>query len=172
MQIKGFYIEDDISNIESYGQFFEDVGIQILYKEQLLESPDQYYDVICEYNVDFVIIDNHLEKQGVTYDGFDVLKQIRAQDPTIYILLLTNYSYDDKTANELGEFDQTVSKESFHEQFESIVNRIKRASYRKQTAELMSELETGFQVNQENIDKQLDELKKINQSLDKIIDSK
>lgn len=168
MTLKGFYIEDDLSNITSYGQYFEEAGIQILYEGKLLDSPDEYYDLICKHDVDFVIIDNHLEKQGVSYDGFDVLKSIRKHDASIYILLLTNYSYDNKSIQELGEFDQTINKDEFVKQFDGIINRIRRATYRKESDEFQMEVQIGLDKEQEVINEQLEELKKISHVLDKL----
>jgi DNA-binding response OmpR family regulator len=172
MQIKGFYIEDDLSNIESYGRFFEDEGIQIIYEEILLPSPDDYYDLLCKVDADFVIIDNHLEKQGVKYDGFDVLRSIRKHDATIYILLLTNFSYNDKTSNELGEFDQTIKKDLFLDQFEEIITRVKRAVHRKKTDNYMNVVEQSLDINNKTMDAQLKELKDIRNVLDKLSDNK
>lgn len=169
MALKGFYIEDDLSNITSYGQFFEEADIEILHEGKLLESPDDYYDLICKYDVDFVIIDNHLEKQGVSYDGFDVLKSIRKHDSSIYILLLTNFSYDDKSIQELGEFDQTIKKDDFVKQFDGIINRIRRATYRKEVDEFQAEVQRGLDKKQEIVDAQLQELKKISNSLNKLV---
>lgn len=171
MNIKGLYIEDELDNIESYGRFFEDEGIEIKGVE-LFESPDQYYDLICEEEVDFIIIDNHLDKKGVSYDGFNVLEKIREQDSYIYILLLTNFEFGDKDQKLLGEFDQTIMKKEFVDRFAEIVSRIKRAHKRRNSTESAAHIKGGIERREIDVSEQVNLLKDLNEKLEKIISNK
>ncbi|EEL47977.1 response regulator [Bacillus cereus] len=167
--IKGYYIEDEIDNIESYGRYFEDEGIELIYEEKLLESPDGYYDLICSSDADFVIVDNHLDKQGVSYDGLDVLKSIRKQDSNIYIILLTNFSFADIDNRQLGEFDQAIMKNDFTDRIDEVIPRIIRAHSRKKISNLTDDYKENFETEIHKAQDDLDELKKINGKLDALL---
>ena len=84
-----------------------------------------YYDIILEKNVDFLIIDFHLEKQ-VTYKGIDVLREIRKHDSTIYAVLLTNYELDD-FADQFGDYDYELQKSEITSRYKDVAEKIKRA---------------------------------------------
>ncbi|MGN4444804.1 response regulator [Bacillus cereus group sp. MYBK79-1] len=171
MKIKGLYIEDELDNIESYGRFFTDEGIELQGME-LLESPDQYYDWICKENIDFVIIDNHLDKMGVKYDGFDVLEKIREQDSYIYILLLTNFQFNDKDKKLLGEFDQTILKKEFLTKFDEVISRIKRAHKRRISNETATHIKIGIERREVQVGEHLKLLRGLNEKLENIISIK
>ncbi|MGD6994025.1 response regulator [Sutcliffiella horikoshii] len=171
MNIKGLYIEDEQDNIESYGRFFEDEGIEVKGIE-LFDTPDQYYDLICELEIDFVIIDNHLDKKGVSYDGFKVLEKIREQDSYIYILLLTNFEFSEYDKKLLGEFDQTIMKKEFVERFDEIVSRIKRAHKRRTSNETADYIRSGIERKEVEVGQELKLLKSVNDKLESIISNK
>jgi DNA-binding NtrC family response regulator len=170
--IKGLYIEDDKDNIQSYGRYFEDEGIEIVSISKLFDSVEDYYNVICKENVDFVIIDNHLDKAGVPYDGFDVLKAIRKIDPSIYLLLLTNFQYTDRQFDDLSEFDQTVLKKEFGDHFLGIINRIKRAHARRISQGVVEEVNRMYEVNSMKIDSEIDHIRKLNLSIEELLKQK
>ncbi|MCM3201610.1 response regulator [Bacillus cereus] len=172
MQIRGFYVEDEFHNIISYGRYFEDEGIELIYEKKLLESPDEYYDLICEKGVDFVIVDNHLDKQGVNYNGLDVLRAIRKQDSNIYIILLTNFAFSDIENHELGEFDQTIMKKDFINRIEEIIPRIIRAHSRKKIDSLTSEYKKHYHEEIEKSKDNLAELKEINSKLNILLEKR
>ncbi|PFA69842.1 hypothetical protein CN378_03480 [Bacillus sp. AFS015802] len=171
MNIKGLYIEDEEDNIESYGRFFEDEGIEVEGVE-LFKTPDEYYDLICEKDIDFVIIDNHLDKKGVSYDGFQVLKKIREQDSNIYLLLLTNFEFDGYEKKLLGEFDQTIMKKEFVKSFDEIISRIKRAHKRKTNSETAEYIKSGIERREVEVGQELDLLKSVNDKLESIISNR
>lgn len=166
-EIKGLYIEDEIDNISTYSRFFKREGMQIISTDTLLDSPDKYYDLICKHDIDFVIIDNHLDKSGVGYDGFDVLKEIRKQDSNIYILLLTNFDFEDREG--LGELDQAVNKEKFKTQFKEIIERIKRAHERKESKEVTDEIKQKLDFEINKTEQEISKLDGINEKLEKLI---
>lgn len=171
MKIKGLYIEDELDNVESYGRFFKDEGIEIIGID-LFDTPDQYYDLICKENVDFVIIDNHLDKKGVSYDGFDVLGKIRDLDSNIYILLLTNFEFGHKDQKILGEFDQTIMKKDFVIKFDEIILRIKRAHKRRISSESAAHIKSGIIKSEGQVNKQVDLLSELNKKIENIFDTK
>ena len=76
-------------------------------------------------DVDFLIIDFHLEKQ-VTYKGIDVLREIRKHDSTIYAVLLTNYELDD-FADQFGDYDYELQKSEITSRYKDVAEKIKRA---------------------------------------------
>lgn len=166
-KIKGLYIEDELANIKTYTKFFELAGFEIIYLENLLDSPEKYYDFICENNVDFIIIDNHLDKQAVNYDGFKILQEIRKQDPNIYILLLTNFEYESK--DNLGDLDQTVNKEDFVKKFSEITERIKRAHLRRISMNAAEDIKDVLDLKIKESNKQLVELDRISKNLEKLV---
>jgi response regulator RpfG family c-di-GMP phosphodiesterase len=171
-RIKGLYIEDEPDNIATYSRFFRREEIDIVYLEQLFDLPSEYYEYICENEIDFVIIDNHLDKSGRTYDGFDVLKEIRKQDSIIYILLLTNFDYSNKGHDELGEFDQTIDKLEFKDSVKEIIDRIKRAHARRLSYEMSEDIKDTLDMKHKFLNENINELKKINDNLEKLISSK
>lgn len=93
-ELIGLFIEDEAANVDVYTRLFALEGLKLDCLDKLPLTVDSYYDIILEKNVDFLIIDFHLEKQ-VTYKGIDVLREIRKHDSTIYAVLLTNYELDD-----------------------------------------------------------------------------
>ena len=93
--------------------------------DKLPLTVDSYYDIILEKNVDFLIIDFHLEKQ-VTYKGIDVLREIRKHDSTIYAVLLTNYELDD-FADQFGDYDCELQKSEITSRYKDVAEKIKRA---------------------------------------------
>lgn len=168
--IRGYYIEDEPDNVKSYKRHFKDAGIEICFDEQLLEDPSQYYDVICKKNIDFVIIDNHLDKQGVDYSGLTVLKEIRQQDSNIYILLITNYLDEIADKSILSEFDQIINKEHLLDELEGIILRIQRAYNRVKSKNAAQEIEQVLVHNTDLVDKQIIELKQINEKIEKLLE--
>lgn len=107
---------------------YEDIALEGLKLDCLDKLPltvDSYYDIILEKNVDFLIIDFHLEKQ-VTYKGIDVLREIRKHDSTIYAVLLTNYELDD-FADQFGDYDYELQKSEITSRYKDVAEKIKRA---------------------------------------------
>lgn len=75
-ELIGLFIEDEAANVDVYTRLFALEGLKLDCLDKLPLTVDSYYDIILEKNVDFLIIDFHLEKQ-VTYKGIDVLREIR-----------------------------------------------------------------------------------------------
>ena len=123
-KLKGLFVEDDKDNIFIYTQLLESVGLELVYFEILPNDIGEYYNFIIENNIDFLIIDYHLDKQ-VSYKGIDVLKEIRKYDDTIYSVLLTNYDLDN-FKEEFGEYDYEIAKKEFSNQYKNIAEKIKR----------------------------------------------
>ena len=124
--IKGLFIEDDPENIKSYRDRFKLHDIDLLDIETFPKNACDIWEIVIKTDVDFIIIDNHLHKKCVEYSGLDVLEEIRKQDPEIYIIYLTSKGIDKKDPK-LSKFDQEIDKINFTDQFQSIVQRIKRA---------------------------------------------
>ena len=123
-KLKGLFVEDDKDNIFIYTQLLESVGLELVYFETLPNDIGEYYNFIIENNIDFLIIDYHIDKQ-VSYKGIDVLKEIRKYDDTIYSVLLTNYDLDN-FKEEFGEYDYEIAKKEFSNQYKNIAEKIKR----------------------------------------------
>ena len=100
-KLKALYIEDQLDNIEIYGDYFRNNDFEVRTIQPLPKNIDEYYKYILKEEIDFVIIDNELKKQ-VTYTGLEVLKEIRKQDNNIFIVLLTSFDYYEYV-NALGE---------------------------------------------------------------------
>lgn len=171
-KIKGLYIEDEEDNIKTYSRFFKRQGIEIVALDSLFKNADEYYDYICKNDIDFVIIDNHLDKSAVNYDGFEILKEIRKQDSEIYILLLTNFDYNDKDKYQLGELDQTVNKEQFMNEFIEITSRIQRAYNRRIGINTAEDVKLGIDLKIKKANEELSELKELNESLKRLVSDK
>lgn len=123
--LRGLFIEDEVANIEIYTKAFALTGLHLEYIDKLPTTLDGFYDIILERDVDFLIIDYHLDKQ-VTYKGIDVLREIRKYDSTIYAVLLTNYKLED-FADQFGDYDYELKKDSFVERYVDVAEKIKRA---------------------------------------------
>lgn len=67
-ELIGLFIEDEAANVDVYTRLFALEGLKLDCLDKLPLTVDSYYDIILEKNVDFLIIDFHLEKQ-VTYKG-------------------------------------------------------------------------------------------------------
>ncbi len=124
-ELIGLFIEDEVSNIDIYTRLFELEGLKLLCLDKLPSTVEDYYNIILEKNVDFLIVDFHLEKQ-VTYKGIDVLREIRKHDSTIYAVLLTNYELDD-FADQFGDYDYELQKSSITARYKDVAEKIKRA---------------------------------------------
>lgn len=132
-KLKGLFIEDEVANISVYTKLFELEGLQLECIEKLPENVESFYDIVLEKNVDFLIIDYHLDKQ-VTYKGIDVLREIRKHDSTIYAVLLTNYQLED-FADQFGDYDYELKKDAIVERYADVAEKIKRAcELRKENA--------------------------------------
>ena len=114
-ELKGLFIEDEVANIDVYTKLFSLEGLKLECIEKLPETTDGFYDIVLEKDVDFLIIDYHLDKQ-VTYKGIDVLREIRKHDSTIYAVLLTNYQLED-CADQFGDYDYELKKDAIVERY-------------------------------------------------------
>ncbi|MNC16928.1 Response regulator receiver domain protein [compost metagenome] len=169
--IKGFYVEDEIENITSLKRLFKLEDIDLSYKEELLDSPEGYYDLFFEQDINFVIIDKNLDKKGMGYTGLDVLKEIRKQDSNIYIVLLT--SYVDEVANEdLVDFDQVIDKGFLDDQLDVLITRIKRSYNRCKSKQIVEEIEVTLQQKKDESEQHINELKKINENIEQLLRDK
>lgn len=124
-ELIGLFIEDEAANVDIYTRLFALEGLKLDCLDKLPLTVDSYYDIILEKNVDFLIIDFHLEKQ-VTYKGIDVLREIRKHDSTIYAVLLTNYELDD-FADQFGDYDYELQKSEITSRYKDVAEKIKRA---------------------------------------------
>ena len=124
-ELRGLFIEDEVANINVYTKLFKLEGLQLEYIEKLPEKLDGFYDIVLERNVDFLIIDYHLDKQ-VSYKGIDVLREIRKHDSTIYSVLLTNYQLED-FAEVFGDYDYELKKDTLVDRYKDVSEKIKRA---------------------------------------------
>lgn len=124
-ELIGLFIEDEAANVDIYTRLFALEGLKLECLDKLPSTVNDYYDIILEKNIDFLIIDFHLEKQ-VTYKGIDVLREIRRHDSTIYAVLLTNYALDD-FADQFGDYDYELQKSSITTRYKDVAEKIKRA---------------------------------------------
>lgn len=151
--LKGLYIEDDFNNViiqQARFELFDGITIEGL--EELPEKLDEYYTIVVENHIDFLIIDHELEKQTVTYKGCDVLNEIRKHDRTIYAILLTNYPLADYK-EELGVYDYQITKGEFKEQgkIDEVVQKIRRACELRCDNKVLAELEQRNREKEELI---------------------
>ena len=124
-ELRGLFIEDEVANIDVYTKLFSLEGLKLECIEKLPETTESFYDIVLEKDVDFLIIDYHLDKQ-VTYKGIDVLREIRKHDSTIYAVLLTNYQLED-FADQFGDYDYELKKDAIVERYVDVAEKIKRA---------------------------------------------
>lgn len=124
-KLRGLFIEDEKDNVLIYTSLFELEGLELEYINPLPKSVEDFYDIVLEKNVDFLIIDYHLDKQ-VTYKGIDVLREIRKHDSTIYAVLLTNYQLED-FSQQFGDYDYELKKDSLKDRYKDVAKKIKRA---------------------------------------------
>ena len=54
-KLVGLFIEDEIANIDIYTRLFELEGLKIEYLAKLPQTVEEYYDIILEKNIDFLI---------------------------------------------------------------------------------------------------------------------
>ena len=120
-ELIGLFIEDEAANVDIYTRLFALEGLKLDCLDKLPLTVDSYYDIILEKNVDFLIIDFHLEKQ-VTYKGIDVLREIRKHDSTIYAVLLTNYELDD-FADQFGDYDYELQKSEITSRYKDVAEK-------------------------------------------------
>lgn len=158
--IKGLYIEDDSDNIDSYTAIFRTQDIELIPVEQFPESPKDFWKIVIEKNVDFIIIDNHLHKKKVSYKGLEILSEIRKMDSEIYVLYLTSKGFSSND-DYLSDFDQEIDKNDFSEEFPKIIQRIKRAASRDLAYKLEREIETVQKEQEKYYDKRLEYLKQL-----------
>lgn len=137
--LRGLFIEDEMANVDVYTRLFALEGLQLEYLEKLPLTLDIYYDIVLERDIDFLIIDYHLDKQ-VTYKGIDVLREIRRHDSTIYAVLLTNYQLDD-FSDQFGDYDYELKKDSIVERYADVAEKIKRACELRKENEILKDIE-------------------------------
>ncbi|WP_214630369.1 response regulator [Paenibacillus agaridevorans] len=166
MKLKGIYIDDDPANIDMYSTMLEDSEIEFI-RVDLFDTPSEYYDFICQNEVDFVIIDRHLDKDGAKYDGFNVLEDIRKQDPYIHILLLTNDTIAHSSI--YSDFDQTVKKGDLFEERENIISRIKRSHLLKRSIENTEHVKAALKAQKENTDIEIKKLEEIHATIKSLL---
>lgn len=154
-ELLGLYIEDDISNItvqQARFELFE--GIRLKGLEVLPDKVEEFYSIVMNEKIDFLIVDHELDKQKVSYKGSDALKEIRKYDSTMYAILLTNYPLEDYK-EELGAYDYQLTKKEMKEQgkIEEVVQKIKRACELRQDNKMLAEMEQRQREKEELIDK-------------------
>ena len=123
-ELIGLFIEDEAANVDIYTKLFAMEGLKLESLDKLPPTVDDFYDIVLEKNVDFLIIDFYLEKQ-VTYKGIDVLREIRKHDSTIYAVLLTNYDLEQFAPFE--DYDYELKKSEMTSRYKDVVEKIKRA---------------------------------------------
>ena len=123
-ELIGLFIEDEPANVDIYTRLFALEGLRLENLEKLPPTVDGFYDIVLEKNVDFLIIDYHLEKQ-VAYKGIDVLREIRKYDSTIYAVLLTNYDLEQFAP--FGDYDYELKKQEMSSRYKDVIAKIKRA---------------------------------------------
>ena len=148
-ELIGLFIEDEAANVDVYTRLFALEGLKLDCLDKLPLTVDSYYDIILEKNVDFLIIDFHLEKQ-VTYKGIDVLREIRKHDSTIYAVLLTNYELDDFAA-QFGDYDYELQKSEITSRYKDVAEKIKRACVLRKDNLMYRAVEINQQQDTETI---------------------
>ncbi len=151
-EICGLYIEDDINNIKVQQARFKFLGIQIMGLDKLPQKVEDFYPLIVDKQIDFLIIDHELDKQMVSYKGSDALKEIRKHDSTIYAILLTNYTLDDYK-EELGAYDYQLTKREMSQpgKIEEVAEKIKRACELRCDNKVLAEMEQRHREKEELI---------------------
>lgn len=152
-ELLGLYIEDDIRNVEvqqARFDFFEGISIKGL--EVLPDKVEDFYPIIVRDHIDFLIIDHELDKQPVSYKGWDALNEIRKNDSTIYAILLTNYPLTDYK-EELGAYDYQLTKSEMKEagKIDEVVQKIRRACELRRDNKLLAEMEQRQKEKEELI---------------------
>ncbi|WP_034862114.1 response regulator [Ruminiclostridium cellobioparum] len=160
--LKGVYIEDEMDNVTIYTSLFEIEGLDLECINPLPNKVDGFYDLILERKADFLIIDNHLDKQ-VTYKGIDVLREIRKHDSTIYAVLLTNYPLEN-FADQFGDYDYELQKDTLNVRYVDVAEKIKRACALRDE-NMISESMVNSSVKEKNT---IELLKRISSQLDNI----
>jgi len=160
-KLKGLYIEDDPGNLIIYTEFFKQANLELMPVEFPMELSD-YYSLVLENDIDFLVIDYHLDKQ-VSYKGTDVLREIRSHDSTIYAVLLTNYDWED-FKQELGEYDYELKKDMIRDKYLDVAEKIKRACMLRSERELEAVFEQATRRDHDTITL----LREISKKLDEI----
>ncbi len=127
----GLYIEDEPKNItmlQAWFELYSKKEIELVGVDVFPQQLNEFYDIVIDKNIDFLIVDHELDKVPVSYKGIDVLKEIRKNDRNIYAILLTNFSLDNYR-EELGEYDFQLEKRELQdpEKVKELVVKIKRA---------------------------------------------
>ena len=161
--LTGLFIEDEVANIDIYTKLFALEGLNLECINKLPAKLEGFYDIVLERDVDFLIIDYHLDKQ-VTYKGIDVLREIRKHDSTIYAVLLTNYQLED-FADQFGDYDYELKKDAIVERYVDVAEKIKRA------CELRKEniIYQGIEQQEEEESDTIKLLKEISSKLDSTV---
>lgn len=158
-ELIGLFIEDEPANINIYTRLFATEGLKLENLSQLPQKAEDYYNIVLEKGVDFLIIDFHLDKQ-VTYKGIDVLREIRKHDSSIYAVLLTNYELENFAP--FSEYDYELRKNQLVERYKDVAEKIKRACALRRENELYAAVEKQHSYTTET----LKLLQEINKKLD------
>ena len=156
--IKGLLVEDDQGNIDSYKQRFLLRDIELIDIDTFPPQASDFWNIVLEKDVDFIIIDNHLHKKSVPYNGWDVLKEIRDHDSEIYIIYLTSkgISIDEPL---LSHFDLEVDKLNLDQEFQTIAQRIHRAYSRDVSLKMEREIDKARELQQKYFEERMKILK-------------
>ena len=158
-ELIGLFIEDEPANVDIYTRLFATEGLKLENIPQLPQKAEDYYNIVLEKEVDFLIIDFHLDKQ-VTYKGIDVLKEIRKHDSTIYAVLLTNYELNNFAP--FSDYDYELRKNEIVDRYKDVAEKIKRACSLRRDNMLYSAVEKEHNYTTET----LKLLQEINEKLD------
>ncbi len=153
-ELKGLYIEDDMSNVvvqRARFDLFE--GIRIIGLDVLPDNVKEFYPIVASEKIDFLIIDHELDKQKVSYKGSDALNEIRKYDSTMYAVLLTNYPLEDYK-DELGAYDYQLTKSEIQKagKLDEVVQKIRRACELRCDNKMLAEMEQRQKEKEELID--------------------
>lgn len=156
--IKGLLIEDDIDTIMSYQDRFKLYDLNLISVENFPNNPKDFFDIALDQNVDFIIIDNHLDKKHVDYNGIDVLDEIRRQDKEIFILYLTNKDF---VKEKLNMFDMEINKMDLPQRYGDVSERIKRAISRDVMIKLEREIEQSAEIQKQYYENKIAKIKEL-----------
>ena len=137
-ELTGLFIEDEQANIDIYTRLFETEGLKLLNLSKLPKNVEDYYNIILEDSIDFLIVDFHLDKQ-VAYKGIDVLREIRKHDSSIYAVLLTNYELENFAP--FSDYDYELKKSQLVDRYKDVAEKIKRACGLRIENEILAAIE-------------------------------
>jgi len=145
--------------LKGVSRYFEANDIKLIVKDYPpFENINEYPEWIVHNKIVLLIVDERLKEQPIseklfsTYDGHELVANIRTFNKEIPIYIITTHSEEEDLTENLGDYDDIIERAKFEEDSDQYMKRIFRSTQRyvdnfEKEYKRLSELSTKSATN-------------------------